>query len=278
MAELYLGYPVFIWQGVVSLASTLVAGLVIGFVTTFYLKQKDESTRVAGVILEKRVDAQHQILNFLENSSQKFEMIQPLSASMRELLHDFDLQIPYDPHIQYADIFTSIDKYRNFFHGFEELLSKHRLWLDSKTRYQMFLMQSYFAAINATMLAFNRIPLPQDVHLSHDEMGELSDKLMLIVGIVIDAEFNELIMDLDVLMVRSIYKLNLARPKDSYLSRGFTNKEAKRSEQFLVNDSVMGQSLSKLIALALELVAEKKDIDFSEAQFFEYFGHYSAGR
>lgn len=278
MVEMRWGYPVFIWQGVVSLASTLVAGLVIGFVTTFYLKQKDESTRVAGVILEKRVDAQHQILNFLENSSQKFEMIQPLSASMRELLHDFDLQIPYDPHIQYADIFTSIEKYRNFFHGFEELLSKHRLWLDPKTRYQMFLMQSYFAAINATMLAFNRIPLPQDVHLSHDEMGELSDKLMLIVGIVIDAEFNELIMDLDVLMVRSIYKLNLARPKDSYLSRGFTNKEAKRSEQFLVNDSVMGQSLSKLIALALELVAEKKDIDFSEAQFFEYFGHYSAGR
>jgi branched-subunit amino acid ABC-type transport system permease component len=75
MVEMYLGYPVFILQGVVSLIGTVVAGVLIGFFTTFYLKRKDETTRVAGVILGKRVEAQHQILNFLESSSQKLEMI-----------------------------------------------------------------------------------------------------------------------------------------------------------------------------------------------------------
>lgn len=276
MVETYLGYPVFVLQGVVSLIGTVVAGVLIGFFTTFYLKRKDETTRVAGVILEKRVDAQHQILNFLESSSQKLEMIQPLSASVRELLQDFDFELPYDPHIQYADIFTSIEKYREFFHGFEELLSEYRLWLDPKTRYQMFLMQEYFAAINATMLAFNRIPLPAGVHLSMKELKELSDQLLLMVGIVIDAEFNQLIMDLDVMMVRSIYKLNLARPKDSYLSNGFTNKEAKKAEQFLLKESVMGQALSKFVVLSLDLVEIKKGMGFTEAQSFEYFKRYSA--
>jgi hypothetical protein len=186
---------------------------------------------------------------------------------MRELLHDFEL--PYEPHIQYADIFTSIEKYRKFFHGFEELLSKHRLWLDPKTRYQMFLMQAYFASINAMMLNFNRIPLPRGVHLTNAELNELSDELILMIGVVIDAEFNQLIMDLDVLMVRSIYKLNLARPKDSYLSHGFTNQEAKKAEQFLVKDSVMGQSLSKWVDLSLELVSAMKDIDLTEAEAFQ---------
>lgn len=269
MVEMYLGYPVFILQGVVSLIGTVVAGVLIGFFTTFYLKRKDETTRVAGVILEKRVEAQHQILNFLESSSQKLEMIQPQSASMRELLHDFDFELPYEPHIQYADIFTSIEKYRKFFHGFEELLSKHRLWLDPKTRYQMFLMQAYFAAINATMLGFNRIPLPKGAHLTNAELNELSDELILMIGVVIDAEFNQLIMDLDVLMVRSIYKLNLARPKDSYLSHGFTNREAKKAEQFLVKDSVMGQSLGKWVELSLELVSAMKGIDLTEAEAFQ---------
>lgn len=276
MVETYLGYPVFVLQGVVSLIGTVVAGVLIGFFTTFYLKRKDESTRVAGVILEKRVDAQHQILNFLESSSQKLEMIQPFSESVRELLQDFDFELPYDPHIQYADIFTSVEKYRLFFHGFEELVSKHRLWLDPKTRYQMFLMQAYFAAINAMMLAFNRIPLPEGVHLSMKELNELSDQLILMVGIVIDAEFNQLIMDLDVLMVRSIYKLNLARPKDSYLSNGFTNKEAKKVEKFLLEVSVMGEALSKFVALALDLMEIKKGMEFTEAQSFEYFERYSA--
>jgi len=56
--KLTLGYPIFLWEGAVTLASTLLAGLLIAFVTTFYLKKKDERTRVAGVILEKRVNAQ----------------------------------------------------------------------------------------------------------------------------------------------------------------------------------------------------------------------------
>ncbi len=59
--ELYLGYPVFLWEGLINFSSVIVAGLIIAFITTFYLKKKDESTRVAGVILEKRVNAQHEI-------------------------------------------------------------------------------------------------------------------------------------------------------------------------------------------------------------------------
>ena len=46
---------------------TLGAGLIIAFVTTFYLKKKDEITRVAGVILEKRVNSEQEILEFLED-------------------------------------------------------------------------------------------------------------------------------------------------------------------------------------------------------------------
>ena len=35
--SIFLSYPDFVWQGVFSLASTLIAGLIIAFVTTFYL-------------------------------------------------------------------------------------------------------------------------------------------------------------------------------------------------------------------------------------------------
>lgn len=83
--ETYLGYPVFFWEGAITLASTLLAGLLIAFVTTFYLKKKDERTRVAGVILEKRVDAQQEILRYTEGASQKSEMPQPASAAMKEI-------------------------------------------------------------------------------------------------------------------------------------------------------------------------------------------------
>lgn len=135
--ETYLGYPIFLWQGLVSV---LVPGLAIAFVTTFYLRRKDESTRVAGLILEKRVEAQHEILKFFKDSSQKLEIKEPLSSEERNALLSCWFTLPYGPRIQYAAIFTSIKKYREFFHSFERLFSKHRLWLNTKTRHQMLLM------------------------------------------------------------------------------------------------------------------------------------------
>ena len=52
--ELYLGYPIFIWEGLLNFVSIVVAGLVIAFITTFYLKKKDEKTRVAGGYFRKK--------------------------------------------------------------------------------------------------------------------------------------------------------------------------------------------------------------------------------
>ncbi|MFY4783125.1 hypothetical protein ACOTWN_07935 [Aliarcobacter butzleri] len=78
--ELYLGYPVFLWEGLINFSSIIVVGLIIAFITTFYLKKKDESTRVAGVILKKRVNAQHEILKFIEDSSQIMEKYLPSIA------------------------------------------------------------------------------------------------------------------------------------------------------------------------------------------------------
>lgn len=142
--ELYIGYPIFLWEGLINFSSIVIAGLTIAFVTTFYLKKKDESTRVAGVILEKRVDAQHEILNYMENSSQKLEMPQSSAVVLKELMEDYNFSLPYNPQIQYADIFSSVEKYRVFFKKFEELFSKHKLWLDFKVRHKMLLMQAYF--------------------------------------------------------------------------------------------------------------------------------------
>ena len=83
-------------------------------------------------------------------------MQQPTAQQFRELLQQHDFELPYNPHIQYADIFSSVEKFRAFFHGFEALFSKHRLWLDAKSRHHM-LLQGYFAAINASLLVFNRL-------------------------------------------------------------------------------------------------------------------------
>jgi len=271
----YLGYPLFFWEGLLNLLSMLTVGLIIALTTTFYLKKKDESTRVAGVILEKRIEAQHEILGFLEGHSQKYEMPQKEAAPMRELLSDYDFALPHHPHIQYAGVFARLDSYREFFNKFESLFSRHKLWLDKKVRHQMLLMQSYFAAINASLLVFNRIPLPAGVVLERQEMDDLGDRLLLILGIALDEEFNTLLMDLEMLMVRSIYKLDLTRPKRSFFEQRSKNKEARKIECFLINKSLMGKSLPKTVILAMDMAAASKNVELAEEDVQQYLARFA---
>ena len=83
---------------------------------------------------------------------------------------DTDVEIvagvdPFDDGHNSYPVFSSIEKYRTFFKEFEELFSKHKLWLDFKVRHKMLLMQAYFSAINSSLIAFNRIPLPVGIVL-----------------------------------------------------------------------------------------------------------------
>ena len=125
------------------------------------------------------------------------------------------------------------------------------------------------------MIAFNRIPLPVGIVLSSKEMKNLSEKLLLILGVALDEEFNELLMELEVLMVNSIYKLDLSRPKNSFLHKYKENREFKKAEEFLVKKSLMGKYLPSIAVLAMDLVASVKGVELSEEQEMEYLNRYS---
>lgn len=272
--ETYLGYPVFLWEGGITLISTLLAGLIIAFVTTFYLKKKEESTRVAGIILEKRVNAQQEILQFMESHTQKLEMLQADALNLRELIIRLDMKLPYEPHIQYADIFTSVDRFRGFAlgsQGFEGLLEKHKLWLDTKVRQHLVLMQAYFASINAMLISFNRVPLPKKIKLNESDFNFLSNKLLLILGAVLDEEFNYMIIELETLLVDSIYKLDLTRPKSGLFAKRRASKVLKRTEKLLYQEMLLGSYIRQMPIIIMLLVRDYKGIEITEEDTLEYY-------
>lgn len=46
--------------------NTLICGLIVAFFTSTFLKKKEERTRIAGVIVEKRINSEQDILHYLE--------------------------------------------------------------------------------------------------------------------------------------------------------------------------------------------------------------------
>jgi hypothetical protein len=259
--------PQFIAEGIVSLISSAAAGLVIAFVATFYLKKRDERTRVAGVVLEKRVNCGQEILFYLERLSYHRQLYSDKEQEWYELLQGYDLTLPHGRLLQYSDVFSSYDQFQDFFKGLEETITRNKLWMDKKVRFHLSLMQGYFAQINAYLVTMTRIPLPENKQLSDDEFKELASILLLQIGITLDHEVNGLLAHLETLIVESVYKLHLTRPRRSLTRNGMLNMDMIKIAKTLDRKTLWGTNKEKYFALLLSQICAYKDVDLSESDF-----------
>ncbi|GBF12452.1 hypothetical protein [Tepidibacillus sp. HK-1] len=276
----YLGLPQYMWEGIFNIIVTLGAGLIIAFVTTFYLKKKDEITRVSGIILEKCVNSEQEILDYLERLSYHLELHNGKEKEWYALLTSFDLTLPHGSHLQYSDVFSSVDKFQEFFKGFEEVISRNKLWMGKKVRFHLALMQAYFSWINALLLGITRVPLPEGKELSREDIDKLSGVLLLQVGITLDHEINGLLAELETLIVDSVYKLDLKRPKKSMTRNGMLNSDMLKILKELDTRTLLGINREKYFALMMTQVYHYKGMDPEEDDLDEIinevFGEESA--
>lgn len=257
----FLGLPQFMWEGIFNIIIALGAGLIIAFVTTFYLKKKDEITRVAGVILEKRVNSEQEILDFLEDLAFHKELHNGKEKEWLILLKEYELTLPHEPHLQYSDVFSSVDKFREFFRGFERIITTNKLWMGKKVRFHLTLMQVYFSWINALLVATTSIPLPADKKLSEEDIDKLSTILLLQVAITLDHEISGLLAELETLIVNSIYKLDLKRPRKSMTRNGMLNVDMVKVLKELDGNTLLGINREKYFALMTTQVYAYKGVD-----------------
>ena len=232
ITEIINSIPEFMWNNIFSVISTLGCGLIVAFFTSTFLKKKEERTRIAGVIVEKRINSEQEILHFLESELFKQEINMDNSSKddylFDELLKQFELPVPYDGHMQYARVFTNPKLFEDFFHKFEEQIMNHKLWLDTKVKEHLVFMQIYFSFFNTIPLMIKRIPLPRGQELTDEEFEHVHKVLLLMLGHCCDNEINALMSELDDKIVDSVYKLELSRPKKSMMRDNMYNVDMKR--------------------------------------------------
>lgn len=261
--------PRFVGEGIVSLISTAVAGLIIAFVATFYLKKRDERTRVAGVVLEKRVNCGQDILYYLEELSYHRQLYSDKEQEWYELLQSYDLTLPHGRFLQYSDVFSSYDQFQDFFKGIEETITRNKLWMDKKVRFHLSLMQGYFAWINALLVGITRVPLPEGEQLSVEEFKEIASILLLQIGITLDHEINGLLAHLETLIVDSVYRLDLNRPRKSMTRKGMFNRDMVSVLKELDKKTLLGLHRERYFALMITLVYSYKQIEMSDVDIDE---------
>lgn len=265
MEETFLDIPMAIWDNIFTVINTLVCGLIVAVFTSTFLKKKEERTRIAGVILEKRINSEQEILSFLVKELFKEEInidnSSKYDAEINELLSKFDLPISHEKNVQYAVVFKSMESFGQFFHSFEDEFQKRKLWLDKTVREHLVYMQFYFTFFNIIPLMIKKIPLPKGQELTDDEFSKISDKVLLLMGSVCDTELNDLLSKLDELIVNSVYKLDLKRPRRSVVRNRMINLDTKRLTKRLARDTIPGVFQENVFSLIMYIVYQTKGIN-----------------
>ena len=83
------------------------------------------------------------------------------NRKMAFAIKEYELTLPHEPHLQYSDVFSSVDKFRDFFRGFERIITTNKLWMGKQCDFILHLCR-IFSWINALLVAITRIPLPAD--------------------------------------------------------------------------------------------------------------------
>lgn len=274
MEKTFLNIPDFIWSNITTVISTLICGLIVAFFTSTFLKKKEERTRIAGVIVEKRINSEQDVLHFLEKELFKEEIkiknSSKYDTEISDLLKAYGLPDPHNGHIQYARIFLSQDNFRVFFHQFEDKIMTHKLWLDTKVKTHLIFMQLYFDVFHIIPLMVKRIPLPKGQELTEEEFKTVSNKVLFLLGISCDGEINEFMSELNELIVDSVYKLELKRPRKSMLRNNMYNVDMKKCLKRVYTKTIVGVDQNHIFKLIMDCVYEVKGIDLSKLDHGEY--------
>ena len=265
--------PEFIWENIFTVLNTLICGLIVAIFTSTFLKKKEERTRIAGVILEKRINSEQNVLHFLESELFKEEINIENSSkydkNVSEILAKYELPDPYHGRIQYARIFCTFDGFEAFFHRYEDQILTHRLWLDVKVRTHLTFIQMYFAVFNSIPLMVKRIPLPEGKELTDQEFEKVCNAVLLLLGASCDKEINGFLSELDELIVDSVYRLELKRPRKSMLRDNMYNVDMKSCQKKL-DKTILGVKKTAIFQLIMDMVYEVKNIDFDNMSDEEY--------
>ncbi len=269
--------PEFMWNNIFTVINTLICGLIVALFTSTFLKKKEERTRIAGVIVEKRINSEQEILHFLERELFKEEINVDNSNKQDyvfdELLKKYGLPVPYHGTMQYARIFTSPKLFDKFFHTFEDHIMNHKLWLDTKVKEHLVFMQLYFAFFNTIPLMIKRIPLPKGKELTNEEFDRVHHRILLLMGHCCDPEINQLMSELDEKIVNSVYKLDLSRPKKSIMRDNMYNVDMDQCMKRFQQKTIPGIYQEPIFQLIMDFVYQEKGIHedrMSDEEFEEF--------
>lgn len=222
---MYQNIPEFIWNRIFDVLQVVLAGGMVAWFASHYLKKKDEITRVKGILLEKRLTAYESVIKLLGSLYKHTYVNEKDYNRTKQALNKLMLG-QGDKSLEYPNIFRNKATFDNYLIEIDKTIRTTRIYLDQKVLGYLRLVQSYFENINTILCGVRKLKLKKEYRFSEKKLEEKEIRILRLFGVAIDTDILFFYGRTEEVIMKRIRNLNLE--EDNRKLRGGI-------ERFIVN-------------------------------------------
>jgi len=224
LLQLINSLPEYIGQGIFGIIITVIAGTILGIITSGYFYRKDELTRIEGLLLEKKILLYKDIFGRVEslNNLVKYE---PINCNVAlEMMKNCNIELPQSLHC--PKVFEDADEMRKTFLEIDKFATENKLFYDNDVAYAMFIFQNYLLCFIRFQVMF-REQIEHHGKSMNKDICAVEHQLMLSLGFMLKDDLFLQTQKVSFVIRNSINNLSFShRIAPTYRYEDFNNSES----------------------------------------------------
>lgn len=253
--------PQYMGEGIVGLATIIIAGLIVGYFSSKYFSRISEITRVEGLLFEKKIPIYKEIFSRVELMNQLQSIQGDNIEGILTIINEAGFEIPVTRSYQIAEIFLDFEKMRTTFLDIDQYIAENRLYYDDDVYKQLLIFQNYIIVyVRIYTMYYETVT---DFGADKKKINAIAQSMFTALGIVLHDDFAEQTYNVINCIRKSLNNVTLERRKTPRYDNNFFNDNKEFIMSNLLKSSALIQSvkINKLIAtfVGLALLAEEEN-------------------
>lgn len=243
MDETFLGMSSIFWQFVSAFASTAIVGICMGIVSSKWLNKRELLNAREGELLNQRVDAYMDLLNFMASMENKKVIMDP-EFTLRNQLDQEGIVIRRDrPAMEYWPMMENFEEFNRVFKILDSFYKSNLSLMDPKAAKELIFTYGMFSKVYGYYMYLASLEWQEGEVLSQEEVEAVLSRFYPKLGMVLDLDFTKMQAKLEQKVVSGLYKPKFSKNRRffeeekcvAYFEKRYAHTDLCMQEQEIFN-------------------------------------------
>lgn len=205
--------PTYITKGLMNLLTATIGGLFVGWIGSTLFARKSQIAEAEGELLKSKVKVYDDLSAKLEGLRTAQTINLKKAQGMEEILRELGINEADFSKRYVWSVFADPETFKDTFLSLDSYIISHRMYFDDDVLMASLVFQNYMGALRRIQTLYEEQIIDKGIDLKVKESFAAESTLMIILGVLFEDEFSQIIDEVLEAMRQSIANLKLSRHK-----------------------------------------------------------------